>query len=271
MSSIHFTSQMSESNQDSSNVNANSQEPVSGRHQIHLPQHRDSAKNAALFNNKMTELQIQRNVIRLYGEQFMQAIYDSEMLSDRVSVQDLKIIMRGLGIASGHALNAKKQLLIEQLQSYLRSDFMKELYDKYLVEREENKKKREEKMKKKKEEKKDDNNKGNSDEEEEDEISDEESEQRENKLKKNNGNGNNHKRTFPTRKKPQSNGSNLKNIVIPRLKYDEDFNVERAVKFIQSANEFINHVSDRLDDIERAMSIMSFRLSELEKIYLQNN
>ena len=126
-------------------------------------------------------------------------------------------------------------------------------------------------MKKKKEEKKDDNNKGNSDEEEEDEISDEESEQRENKLKKNNGNGNNHKRTFPTRKKPQSNGSNLKNIVIPRLKYDEDFNVERAVKFIQSANEFINHVSDRLDDIERAMSIMSFRLSELEKIYLQNN
>lgn len=266
---------MSESNQDSLNINKNSQEPVFDRYQIHLPQHRDSVKNAALFNYKMTESQIQRNVIKLYDEQFMQAIYDSEILSDRVSVQDLKIIMRGLNIASGHALNAKKQILIEQLQSYLQSDFMKELYDKYLLEREENKKKREEKMKKKKEEKKDDNNKENKDEEEEDEISDEESEQRENKLKKNNGNGNInnniHKRTFPTRKKPQSNGNNLKNIVIPRLKYDEDFNVERAVKFLQSANEFINHVSDRLDDIERAMSIMSFRLSELEKIYMQSN
>lgn len=267
---------MSETEQNSSNVNAGSQDGESGRHQFRLPQHRDPAKNAALFNSKMSESQIQRNVIKLYGDQYMEAIADTDVLIDRVSVQDLKVILRGLRLAAGHALNAKKQILASQLQSYMQSDHMKELYEKYLVDREEQRKerqrKREEKLKNRKDDNGDEKSNGGKSEEEEDEMSDSENEQKDaGKQKKGNGNNGQHKRTFPMRRKPQSSGNNTKNIVIPRLKYEGDFDVERAVRFIQSANEFINHVSVRLNDIERAMSIMSFRLSELEKVYMQNN
>ncbi|KAH0790617.1 hypothetical protein GPJ56_005472 [Histomonas meleagridis] len=214
------------------------------------------------FESQHTPEQIEMNIIRLYGNLYPQAIIDPGILSDRISVHELRIIVRVLKICTSADLNSlRKPDLCEKLQSYLQSEHMMEVYQNYVKEKEEARqeriRKREERQKQKEELMK--KELADLDEEEEPLETIEEEEEKSYQLTK---------KAVPSRLKIPNKPIEGEKIEIPRLIYDETFDPTAATQFLVTANKFVLEVSERLSEMERAVSIMSRRLAELEKIYM---
>jgi hypothetical protein len=71
----------------------------------------------------------------------------------------------------------------------------------------------------------------------------------------------------PPGRRRQVSQEPTKSILIPRLKYDNTFHAEAALEFVIECNRFVQQLSDRISELERAVSVLHARIVELEVYY----
>lgn len=327
-----------------------------------------STRGAPSFESQMSPEQIETNLIKLFGNNFPDAAKDNIVLSDGLSVRDLRIIVRVLKLCGPSQVNVRKPLLCDFLMKHMQSERMTDAYKKYAEEKERARlarlKSREEKTKHTSEAQ---NQNAVSVTKEAPipttttTVATTRSQARRSIIEKSNTNSN---ASTTDRRAPQqnqrsiqssgrekqpvplisgissSNFSNIpqpglnnlssvtssninfsnhvppprihtaaeivvkngggnsntnittisssvasvdvqmtkdqsttyakarvvKEITIPRLKYDSTFDMKNALNILKECNDFVLKVSDRLSELERAISIMAFKIAELEKI-----
>ncbi|OHT03104.1 hypothetical protein TRFO_06742 [Tritrichomonas foetus] len=241
-----------------------------------------SAKGAITFESQMSIEQIELNLIKIFGNQFPEASVNELALSDRLSVRDLRIIVRVLKLCDPSQVNVRKPLLCDYLMKHMREDHMTEVYEKYQEEKEKARlarmKSKEEKTKTRAQTRSESQasslSVSHSSSSSQQQISQPSEPQHERNMPNSESNNALAKSTVTREKsKPEMISPSLvKNratceVTIPRLKYDSTFNVKSALATLESCNKFVITVSQRLEELERALSIMSIKVSELEKFY----
>ncbi|KAH0796060.1 hypothetical protein GPJ56_000128 [Histomonas meleagridis] len=227
-----------------------------------------STKSNVVFGTQNTPEQIENKLFILFDQLFPKAINDINVISDLLSVQNLRIIVRILNLCTVQDLSTfRKTTLCEKLQKHFQTEHMHEMYEKFLRYQEKIKeeKQKEHELKQQQKKRKEEEEKlllmAMNEEEEDDSIPD--------PLEKDEvyQHGNIKKVATPSRIKVQHSEPKGKKVEIPRLIYDDTFDATKAVNFLKIANNFVLEVSERINEMERAVSIMSLRLAELENLY----
>lgn len=330
-----------------------------------------SSRGAPSFESQMTPEQIETNLIKLFGNNFPDAAKDNIVLSDGLSVRDLRIIVRVLKLCGPSQVNVRKPLLCDFLMKHMQTEHMTESYRKFTEEKERarlaRQKSREEKTKHTLETQSQNTNSAaketpipttstgiattrsqarhNMNEKLSSNSTDRRSTQQNQRsattrekqsVSSNSGGASSYSNTSqsginlnapgvnsnmanhiptiiplpglaaaasivvnlggaksnaninsasllnpgngagfdntiagqnPTNQVPQfAKTRYVKEVTLPRLKYDESFDMKKALDILQECNNFVLMVSDRLTEMERALSIMTFKIAELEKI-----
>jgi hypothetical protein len=194
------------------------------------------------FESHLSTEETEQRICQVLGSAFHDAAVDEVVLSDRLSVKDVRIILRVLSLVHSDQINSRKHFLIEKLQDFLRSDHMTDVYAKYLDEVSQAEARKEADKKKRSTV---------------DETDSTESPERSSAYAH---------RTLSLAKKRQEERAK-KVIVIPRLRYDQTFDVAQVIDFLKDCNDFVLQLSDRLSEMERAVCILMARIGELEEYY----
>ena len=238
-------------------------------------------KISIVFDSQMSIEQCELNLFKLFGASYPEATVEELIVFDKLSVKELRVIVRVLKICDASQLNVRKPMLCEYLQNYMKTDDMMEKYERYNEEKETNKVSRQKSKNEKNKSpyKKDNKNTSFSQRSISDTGLDLVSKKSENNDKndrddKPNLNSKVNSPRSSKEKNKSDSASPMKfktrdtiEVVIPKLKFDSTFDVKKALHTLESCNKFVNQVSDRLYEIERALSILTFKVSELEKYY----
>lgn len=318
-----------------------------------------STRGAPSFESQMSPEQIETNLIKLFGNNFPEAAKDNLVLSDGLSVRDLRIIVRVLKLCGPSQVNVRKPILCDFLMKHMQKDHMMESYKKFTEEKEKarlaRQKSREEKTKHALEAQSQNTvTKETAPAAPTTVLATTRSQTRHSMNEKSNANSSDRRSTqqnqrttsiSTTREKQSSASSNsaqshsninmnlnsavnsnsgghvppivplpgltaatsivvnlgggnsnlssgittrygasslgqnsnnqapplprtryTKEVIIPRLKYDVSFDMKNALDVLQKCNQFVLDVSEKLTEMERALSIMAFKIAELEKV-----
>lgn len=320
-----------------------------------------STRGAPSFESQMSPEQIETNLIKLFGNNFPEAAKDNLVLSDGLSVRDLRIIVRVLKLCGPSQVNVRKPILCDFLMKHMQKDHMMESYKKFTEEKEKarlaRQKSREEKTKHALEAQSQNTaTKETTPAASTTVLATTRSQTRHSMNEKSNTNSSDRRSTqqnqrttssSTTREKQSSASSNSaqshsnvnmnlnsaassnsnsgghvppiiplpgltaaasivvnlgggnsnlnsgittrfgasslgqnpnnqapplprsrynKEVIIPRLKYDVSFDMKNALDVLQKCNQFVLDVSEKLTEMERALSIMAFKIAELEKV-----
>jgi hypothetical protein len=194
------------------------------------------------FESSLSPEETEQRLCQVLGGSFHDAAMDEAVLSDRLSVKDIRIILRVLGLVHSDQINSRKRFLMEKLQDFLKGDRMTDVYSKFLDDVSQAEARKESEKKKR-----------NVTEETESADSTDKSA------------GYVHRTLSVQRKKPEERVRKV--IMIPRLRYDQTFDVVLVVNFLKECNDFILQLSDRLMEMERAVCVLMARIGELEEYY----
>lgn len=260
-------------------------------------------RGSPTFDSQMTQEQAEINLIKLFGNAFLDASKDSLILSDKLSVRDLRIIVRVLRLCGATQVNVRKPVLCDYLMKHMQKPRMISLFTSYNEEKEKNRaarmKSREEKAKNA--EQAEQSKKSNR-------LERSSTSSTRSNRKDNQSTSTRHSSTAPPSPKRQSSAGNLplslttsssaesgnksyssqltsvgsrsnissvddqrnragNEVVVPRLTFDSTFNVKQSLDILQKCNAFVLDVSNKLTELERAVSIMAYKISELEQYY----
>lgn len=210
------------------------------------------------FISQMSAHSTERNLLRLFCDNIHEAINNKNFVADRLSAYDLRIIVRNLKLCEASQINLKKPILIGFLQNYLKDIENLEF-----------------KISEIKQSMSKDSN-----------TAEKQALGRSKRVKPENTSSNHHEQTSSP-KISQSDTSlkhlsddhndqfdaiiervpNNSDVLIPRLKLDKSFDLKEALNVIQRCNEFVIQVTEKISELERAVSIMSFKIAELSKLY----
>lgn len=211
----------------------------------------------SVFETMLGVKTTEQNLFLLFEDNYEQACTDDNIISESLSAQALRIIVRVFKLVDPQHGNPRKAYLCANLKKYLASDEMREKRVKFFENRDPKNLnvKKPEKQRKASENSPSDN--------EQSELSDESEEKQP---------------AISTQKSPgRKKGSNkdkdnpeprfIPGVTIPRLKYDATFNTKKALDFITTCNKFIWELSERISEMERALTILNRKLDEIEQYY----
>jgi hypothetical protein len=199
--------------------------------------HHSKPHHSIAFDSQLAPEETEMRLCKLFGNAFPLTGDDDRGIYDRLSVRDLRVIIRVLDLRPADQINVRKPELVDCLQRHLLSDHMMAVYTQYLADKEERAKARE-KTERKKVEKP---------------VRIEPVE----------------RISAISRRKPD--GTPKKVFLIPRLKNDKTFSMQPALDFLVECNRFVNDMSDRFTEMERAVSVLNARIDELEVFYGLND
>jgi hypothetical protein len=191
--------------------------------------HNKTAQTAIAFHSHMTREESEKQLFQLFGSTFRLAGVNACAMSDRLSVHDLRIVIRVLDLLPSDKVNVRKPLLVDCLQAYFRSERMLTLHDQYMAELPPER------------------------------VASPPPVPPPKPVRRT------QERGPPTRR--LVNDEPKKSILVPRLKYDKTFQTEAALEFVLECNRFMQQLSDRISELERAVSILLARIVELEVYY----
>jgi hypothetical protein len=85
-------------------------------------------KSIPTFNSQTSPDETEHRLCQLFGPAFQEAAIDDCTLSDRLSVRDLRIIIRVLGLLAADAVNVRKPILCRALQEHFLSTHRQTVY-----------------------------------------------------------------------------------------------------------------------------------------------
>lgn len=86
------------------------------------------------FDSQIPAEETERKLCQLLGEHLVDAASDDMIISDQLSVRDLRVIIRVLDLMTAEQVNVRKSILLDCIQNFIRSERMKEVYSRYLEE-----------------------------------------------------------------------------------------------------------------------------------------
>ena len=181
------------------------------------------------FDASLSYDQVCLNIIKVFEKKYFDAIKDDFLLSDYLSVRDLRVIIKTLKICdSSDLFNHRKPILCYKLQNFMKTELMIDKYNKYML---------------------------NKNEQPNNTIIEVLPLIKENKI-------DSHINENKPIISPIQNESinNFRRFLKPS-NFEES---QQAILFLQETNQFIFKISERITELERAISILLQRINEIE-------
>jgi hypothetical protein len=192
------------------------------------------------FDSQTPPDETERRLVALFGPDFQEACVDDWTLSDRLSVRDLRVVIRVLDLLPADQVNVRKPVLCHSLQRHLQAPHMQAIWKQHMETRAESK--------------------------EESEPSDEK-EEKPKRQERTRQPASDRPAERPTRRKQSSEEKARRVVIVPRLRMERPFPLEEAVEFLRDCNQFVRLLSERIAEMEKAITILLTRIKELDKAY----
>jgi hypothetical protein len=201
---------------------------------------RSHGKGVPTFDSQTSPEETERRLCSLFGPDFAEASENEFTLSDRLSVRDLRIVIRVLDLMPADAVNVRKPILCDCLQHFFKSERMRKAY----AEWQETSRKKEIA-----------------------EAPPPPGPKEPAEIKRAKSPGGDRPAPVVTRRRLGGDERVRKVVVVPRLRFDRQCEGEAMVGFLTECNRFVWELSERIGEMERAVSILYARIVELERFY----
>lgn len=187
------------------------------------------------FDSSLSEAETELKLCRVFADHLPNISTDA--IYELLSVRELRVILRVLGVMPSSKICSRKDILIENMKSHFETDHMKKVIGDFLdgafnVPNDKKEEKPENPPEKSKSEKRD--------------------AEREMKPP-----------PSPRRKPSAPSEEKAKRVMIPRLKVGTGASIDQQLKFIVEINDFVVKMNQHLCEMERITSVLSKRCSEL--------
>lgn len=200
-----------------------------------------------LFDSQIPAEETEQKICELFGDQLVEAAMNDLIISENLSVRDLRVIIRVLDLMTAEQVNVRKSILIECIQNFLKGERMKEVYSKYLEEMEE---------------------RGEIEKERADEIRKRHAVLEPVEIVKVEEPVKVKAPPSPVRRRSPSTSalaseSGGKRVAVPRFRLDPSVSIDEQLAFISEMNQFVVNVNRNLCEMERIASVLADRCAEL--------
>lgn len=214
------------------------------------------------FTSQLSIEATEENLAKVFMKNYEDATKQQLVVSDQLSVRDLRVIVRVLKLCDSTAGNQRKPYLCQMIQNHMKTKAMRAIHERVVNEN----------LIKMASSENDTNTRSNTT-----NPTSADTEENRGSFDKD---GDKHHSHSGRSKKRKANKTIIENTtenqtkqtdpnapIIPRLVLDESFSLPVALEFLQKCNQFVWEISDRLTEMERALTIINRKLDEIEVFY----